>query len=215
MSPARPAAPAVLHRQRRADARAALLDAARDLLERRSWQQLPVEEVTRSAGLSRTVFYRHFDDRRALLLALMEEAGAELAATGRLWQQQASADPLADVERAARALTDVFRVHGRMIQAFADAAAEDPDVRSAYEQLGEGLAAAVESKLGEDVARGIGTVVHVREVARALVWMNERYLLSVFGHPESAQAADPEAAAAALTEVWSAVAYGRRPEVGR
>jgi TetR/AcrR family transcriptional regulator, ethionamide resistance regulator len=214
VSPVRRAEPVDQRRQRRADARSAILHAARDVLERRPWQQVPLEDVTRSAGLSRTVFYRHFEDRRALLLALLEDAGAELADTGRLWQSRASADPVSDVEAAARALTEVYRVHGRMLQAFADAAAEDPAVRSAYEQLGEQLAAAVAEKFAEDAARGTGTVVHIPEVARALVWMNERYLLSLFGQHEAAATADPEAAAAALTEIWAAVAY-RRPDTDR
>jgi AcrR family transcriptional regulator len=211
VSPAGRAGAAEVRRQRRADARAAILDAARELLERHSWHDLPVEEVTRSAGLSRTVFYRHFEDRRALLLALLEVTGAELAGVGRLWQGQGSPDPLVDVERGARGLVETFRTQGRLLQAFADAAAEDAVVRAAYEGLGEQLAIAVQGQFDDDVAQGRSAVVHRADVARALVWMNERYLLSVFGRAEASSDADAEAATAALTEIWSAVAYGHRP----
>lgn len=209
MNPGRRTAPEEQRRQRRADARTALLQAARDLLERHRWHELPVEELTSSAGLSRTVFYRHFADRRELLLALLADTGEELAATGALWQRRESDDPVADIEEAARALTRVFRLHGRLIQAFADAAADDAEVRTAYERLGADLAEAVAARFTADATAGTGTVVHVREVARALVWMNERYLLSVFGH-RAAGEDEAEAAVAALTEIWSAVAYGRQ-----
>lgn len=211
MSPAGRAGTAEVHRRRRADARSAILDAARELLERHSWHELPIEEVTRSAGFSRTVFYRHFEDRRALLLALLEAMGSELADVGRLWQGHGSADPLVDVERGVRGLAEAFRTRGRLLQAFADAAAEDQVVRAAYEGLGERLAVAVQAQFDDDEAQGRSAVVHRADVARALVWMNERYLLSVFGRSEAPSDADVETATAALTEIWGAVAYGHRP----
>jgi hypothetical protein len=46
------------------------------------------------------------------------------------------------------------------------------------------------------------------EVARALIWMNEGYLQAQFGRTSQG---DVARATAALSEVWVATIYGRRP----
>ena len=74
-------------RQQRADARQRILEAASELLEERRWNELRLEDVMAAAGLSRTVFYRHFDDRATLLLAMLEEILQHIGATGTAWKQ--------------------------------------------------------------------------------------------------------------------------------
>jgi AcrR family transcriptional regulator len=197
----------VRRRVSRADARRALLGAARELLEQHAWYELPLDEVTTRAGLSRTVFYRHFDDRRHLLLALLDEIGEDLTATGLRWKES-SGDPRAEVVAGLRELTATYVAHGRLLQALADAAGQDGGVREVYARLAAELSATVEERIAREVAAGRSAVSDPREVARALVWMNERYLLSAFGRQPLA---DPEPVAAALAEVWLATVYGARP----
>lgn len=73
--------------------RRAILDAALELLSpEQSFSSLSLREVTRSAGIAPTSFYRHFDDMNDLGLALVEEAGLALRqmlrkARARLTQQ--------------------------------------------------------------------------------------------------------------------------------
>lgn len=197
----------VRRRVQRADARKALLAAARELLERHAWYELPLDEVTTRAGLSRTVFYRHFDDRQQLLLALLGEIAEDLAATGLRWKE-GSGDPSVEVVAGLRELTATYVAHGRLLQALADAAGHDGAVRAVYARLADELSATVAERIAREVAAGRSAVRDPREVARALVWMNERYLLSAFGRPPLA---DPEPVAAALAEVWLATVYGARP----
>jgi len=188
-------------------ARRALLAAARELLERHAWYELPLDEVTTRAGLSRTVFYRHFGDRQQLLLALLDEIGEDLTATGLRWKE-GTGDPAEEVAAGLRELTETYVAHGRLLQALADAAGQDGEVRAMYARLADGLSATVEQRIASEVAAGRSAVRDPREVARALVWMNERYLLAAFGRPPLA---DPEPVAAALAEVWLATVYGARP----
>ena len=54
--------------------RQALLDAALELLEDQSFSSLSLRQVTRSAGIVPTAFYRHFDDMEELGLALIDES---------------------------------------------------------------------------------------------------------------------------------------------
>ncbi len=60
------------HRLRRApeppESRERIVAAATELVRRRAYAELSVDEVMREAGLGRTIFYRHFDDLADLLL---------------------------------------------------------------------------------------------------------------------------------------------------
>ena len=54
------------------DERSRLLRAAMDVLQRNGWWGFKVESVLRQAGLSTRSFYRHFEKKSDLLLALLE-----------------------------------------------------------------------------------------------------------------------------------------------
>lgn len=192
-------------RRRRRDARRRILDSARRLLEERPWHAITLEEVMTDAALTRTTFYRHFDDRDLLLVALLEEIGAELDAAGEPWKRGAE-DPIAELRANLRTLTDLFHAHGRLLQALSDAAAQDSELRRAYLTLADRLVETSAARITAEVDAGRSAVRDPAEVAAALVWCNERYLLTRFGrHP----LADPATAAAALAEVWITTIYGR------
>ncbi|MGV0793495.1 TetR/AcrR family transcriptional regulator [Mycolicibacterium sp. XJ1819] len=58
--------------QKSQDERTRLLNAAMAVLQRSGWWGFKVESVLRQAGLSTRSFYRHFDKKSDLLLALLE-----------------------------------------------------------------------------------------------------------------------------------------------
>lgn len=60
--------------ERKQRTRRALLDAALSLLEEESFSSLSLRQVTRSAGIVPTAFYRHFDDMEQLGLVLIDES---------------------------------------------------------------------------------------------------------------------------------------------
>lgn len=59
--------------ERKADERQKLLEAAKAVLERSGWWGFKVESVLRQARLSTRSFYRHFDSKTDLLMALLQE----------------------------------------------------------------------------------------------------------------------------------------------
>jgi AcrR family transcriptional regulator len=193
-------------RTRRQDARRRLLDAASSLLEERSWHEIAVEDLTAAAGLSRTAFYRHFGDRADVLLALLDESGVGGDPAGAIWRETDD-DPIAAKRRAAEALTALFVEHGRLLRAATEAAVTEPAIAAVYAGFAHDFVAATAERIEADRAAGRSRVEHVDEVAGALVWMNERYLLDAFGRRPFT--ADPARAAAALGEIWVAVVYGR------
>lgn len=177
-------------------------------MEDRPWSEVSIAGVTERAGLTRTAFYKHFDDRRALLLALLDELSTQLAGARDRWQSgdgDGDASPVELLREAVDQLVEVFRVHGRLLQAVAEEAAQDRAVAEAYAQLGARLSAGVADRIARDVAAGHSTVADPEEVATVLVWTNERYLRVRFGrHP----LADPARVSAALGEVWVRAVYG-------
>lgn len=170
-----------------------------ELLEARPWSEIGLGDVMDGASLTRTAFYRHFADRRELLLAVLEDVGLRLDLVADAWER-AAGDPAEPLSAALRDLADLFHRHGRLLRAIADAAAEDRGVAAVYRELGARLSASTAERITLEVAAGRSAVEDPEEVATALVWMNERYLLERFGQPPLG---DPARAAAALLEVWS------------
>lgn len=193
------------HRLRRRDTRRRILDAALALLEDRPWHEISLEQIMSRAELTRTAFYRHFEDRQLLLLALLEDVGVRFEDVPAAWERGAG-DPIVELRRAVAELTGMYARHGRLLGAIAEAAAEDPDVRAVYVGLADRLIEAAAERIAADVAAGRSRVADPPAVAAALIWMNEAYLQSQFGR---APLGDPERVAAALAEVWVATIYGR------
>lgn len=195
----------VIRRQQRRDARRRILGSARALLEERPWSAITLEEVMGRAQLTRTTFYRYFDDRELLLIALLREVAVELDAAGAPWKRGA-ADPVAELRENLRTLAEVFAVHGRLLQAIADAASHDSDLRSAYLELADRLVETTADRISAEVEAGRSQIADVEQVASALTWCNERYLQRMFGRRPLG---DPAVAAAALAEIWIGTIYGR------
>jgi AcrR family transcriptional regulator len=193
------------HRERRLATRRRLLDATAALLEDRPWSEVTLEDVTSRARLTRTAFYRHFRDQRALLLALLEDLGVRLDLVADAWER-GDGDHVAQLRAALVELVGVFHRHGRLLRAVADAATQDREVAQLYAGLGERLSTSAAERIAAEVAAGRSRVSDPEEVAAALVWMNERYLLDRFGR---APLADPARTADALAEVWLATVYRR------
>ncbi len=193
------------HRQRRTATRQRLMDSARELVEELPWSHISVELIAERAGLARSGFYKHFPDKSALLFALIEEVGAELAAVPAPWQAAAAGDPRELLREAVGTLVDTFHTHGRLVRALADEAACNDELGARYSQLGATLALGVAARIAHDNAQGASSVGDPEEVAIALVWMNERYLLARFGQRPLG---DPERTAAALADIWIRTLYG-------
>jgi AcrR family transcriptional regulator len=191
-------------RQHRRDARRRLLDAAHTLLEQQPWAEISLDDITSAAEVARTAFYRHFDDRQHLLMAMLDDVGLELDHVADDWMTD-SDDPVAELRRSLEGLTAVFVEHGRLIQAISDTARHDPEVGALYEALAERLAAATARRIEADVAASLSRISEPVEVARALTWMNERYLLAAFGRRPFT---DEAAVTAALSTIWINALYG-------
>jgi AcrR family transcriptional regulator len=188
-------------RQSRQESRARIVAAAEELVRRRSYAELSVEEVMAAAGLGRTIFYRHFDDLADLLLRAGREAIDELYEAQRTLGRVRPDDDPGAVRRAMAAAVEVYRRHGPLLRAVAEAASGDPEIAKDYETMRRRF-----DDFAERSLRGVAdlgrTPADVAETARALNLMNENYLLDAFGRAPRVTA---DAAVQTLTEVWEAV----------
>src|SRR4051812_48686569 len=104
------------------DARRRILAAVRRLLADRPFSALTVGAVMAEAELTRTIFYRYFDDLPALAPDLLPDAEAPLI-------ERVTAGPPGDVVATMLdALVDVFAEHGPLLRAIDDAARADRTV---------------------------------------------------------------------------------------
>src|SRR3954466_1955281 len=74
-----PAAPRITRSERRAQTRAALLDAAARVFVERGFAGTSVEAIAADAGYTRGAFYSNFATKEELFVALLQERGFELA----------------------------------------------------------------------------------------------------------------------------------------
>ena len=176
-------------RARRELARERILAAAEQLMNDRPFRELTVDHVMAEAGLSRTVFYRHFDGLPEVVLALLAKIEAELAGhlaggpPGEQWLREVLA-----------AGVEMFARHGVFLRALNHAAGHDAEIEAAY-------CAFVDRWIAETAAL-LGPGERAYELARALNLMNGQYLMETLGRDP---AFDRELALETLLTVWSAV----------
>lgn len=199
-------------RRRRAGVRARILEAARELLLSRPWSELTIGDVMADAGQSRTIFYRYFEDRQGLLVALMEELGEEMARLGEDWLF-GEGDPVTRLRHDLDRLVDLYVAHGPVLGAIAVAADEDDEVGAAYTAMAERFIDITAKRIRADVSQGASVVSNPEETARALVWLSERYLVKSFGTRGSA--ARPEDVQQTLHLIWRRTIYGADPPAAR
>ena len=186
-------------RQLREETRRQILDAAQAFLRERSFRELGVDALMSRTGHTRTVFYRHFDDIPSLVLALMEEVGAELVEFGEQWAQTERVSPEEAHARLAR-FVDFHVRHGALIRAVAEAAHYDDIVEKAYSGMLEGFIALTESEIQERIDRGELAPLDAPQIARALVLMLNHYLLDVLGREGDT---DPERVLDTVWTIWT------------
>jgi TetR/AcrR family transcriptional regulator, ethionamide resistance regulator len=195
-----PTAPSATPRKRRRRspelAEREILDAAEAFLRERAFRELTVDEVMARTTLSRPSFYVYFRDRHQLILRLVDRIGAELFAMADRWLE-GHQDPRADARAAIEGVAAVYAEHGPVLRAIADASCYDPEVEAIYRALVQRFIDATAKRIGEDLAAGQIEPLDAPETARALVWMNERYLTESLGRPS------PEPLATVVETLWT------------
>jgi AcrR family transcriptional regulator len=174
------------------EARRRILDAARVLLQERPFAELSVRAVMAEAGLTRTIFYRYFDDLPALAADLLPDSDDPLVA-----QVQRTDDDEELVRLMIDGLVATYAEHGPLLRAIDDAARHDPAVAAQLETALVGPRRLLERL----VTRPPNPPPDPPEFARLLMATHRAYLLDTFGTGRDAPEIR-ERAREALTALW-------------
>lgn len=171
------------------DARQRIVAAAERLLRERAYRELSVEQVMTEAGLSRTIFYRHFDSLAGVVAALLADLEADFFPV-------LEAEPMEDVLRAAVAR---YAQHAPFLLAVRAATFHDRSIEETYAAAVERFDAYTAQQMRALMDEGRVAPGDPAELAKAMNRFNDAYLLDTFGRDPSA---DQDRALATLLAVW-------------
>src|ERR1700734_906752 len=172
------------------EARHRILAAARELLLDRPFAALTVGDVMARAGLTRTVFYRHFEGLPQLAPELLPDADDPLV------DQVLRGSPEDLIDTMITGLVGLYADNGRGLRAI-DAAATDPDGPGAVDRA----LAGPRRQLATLVADAPNPPPNPREFALLLMATHRAYLLDKFGSGNDTPE-NRHDAIAALAALW-------------
>ncbi len=115
-----------------------MLRAAGELFTRTGYDGTSVHDIAERAGIGVGTVYHHFPDKRAVLLALVEDWGARFAARRRSdlgLERLLSDDPRASIERALRRAYERQRKEPSLYVVVLALADRDAEVRRLYDRI--------------------------------------------------------------------------------
>lgn len=184
-----------------------ILLTAQRLLEERPLSEISVEDLAKGAGISRPTFYFYFPSKDAVLLTLVDRM-VEEAALGR---EEALAglaeDPRSAWRQGLKAYFEAFGSRRGVIRAAAELRPTNAEARELWTQVMETWIADAATIIEAERARGAAAPGRpARELAIALVQMNERALFATFSGEEPALS--EETVLDVLVDVWIRAIYG-------
>ncbi|WP_042874195.1 TetR/AcrR family transcriptional regulator [Acinetobacter haemolyticus] len=181
-----------------------ILNAAEKFLSERPFRELNVDEVMKLTGLKRPAFYVHFSDKYDLALCVVQDIGQELFRLANRWLKGNNFPE--DSLQALEGIVNVYQKHGAVLRAIAEASVADARVEQIYRTLIQDFIDATIKHIHEEQASGrIQKKLNVEETARALIWLEERYLVEAFGRlPHT----DPKIVVNVLQNIWISTLYG-------
>jgi AcrR family transcriptional regulator len=180
-----------------------LLAAGRTVFEQRGYANTRMSDIATAAGVSHGTVYTWFDDKEALLRALVEDIVTEVFAALAIGDEVP--EPEQRMLEANRRYLAAYRRHGRMLEVVEEAAATDGRYRDAL----AGVRRDHVARVTHDIERLQKAGVAERDVdpavaAGALCAMVEGFGRHWYGRGEQAASThDDETAVETLTRLWA------------
>jgi AcrR family transcriptional regulator len=194
-----PPAERTRRREQREETRRQILAVAERSLRERPYRELTVDVVMAETGLTRTAFYRHFDDVTDLVLRLYEDVARELFAVAKRWADTAGVGYPTPGREGLAGVIDFYVRNGPLIRAIAEAAVTDERIELAYRGSTDRFIEVTTGALERMAGQGLLKVPDPRALARAMTIMTTAYLLAEFGRDPQG---DPVVALETLEQVW-------------
>ncbi len=136
-----------------------------------SFTELSVERLASAAGISRSTFYVHFEDKGDLVRRLAASVLTELREVSSTWWETADQ---AGLTAAVTAVVAVYRRRAAAFTVISETAAYDPAVAAEVRTLMQAIIDATRDAIERGQAAGVMRPVRPAETAAVLTWMVER-----------------------------------------
>ena len=183
----------------------AICQAAAEILAEAGMAGLSVSAVMARAGVSRTAFYRVFDDIYTVVDAVLRPITAELVAASGDWFRGQTGSPQV-VHANLLSFARAYHPHGPTLEAIAVGAAFDPGLQVTWDSLVTAFSDQTETAITRDQQAGvIDRALDAHGAAQALTWMGEQTSRRLMGRRH---AGTPEDYANLLTPIWTRTLFG-------
>ncbi|MFA9428946.1 TetR/AcrR family transcriptional regulator [Egicoccus sp. AB-alg2] len=188
-----PVAPRTTRGERTA---ARLREAARAVFAERGYAAARVEDVVARAGVSHGTFYTYFENKAAVLDALIEETAGQLqSVVDEPWE---GPDVLATIAAVIDRFVDVFSQHADVVRTWLEASAHDKHFRDRLREVRVGYV----ERVAENLAPALDATPHDAEVAAAAL------VAMVEGYATQGMTTDDEAQRASVVRTLSSIWFG-------
>lgn len=190
-------------RRRRERTRNQVVRRALELTETAPFRDLTVDQIAKAAGLSRSAFYTHFQDKHQLLLTAVEEVAEELYEMADRWWH-GEGPPAERVREAIEGVVSVYAKQATLLRVATEVSTYDEEVREVWLAIAERFIEATAKHISSEQQTGlIPESLGARPTAESLVWMAERCCYIYLGRGERG----PKQVVDALAPVWTAALY--------
>jgi len=181
----------------------AILEAARALLTEGSHEQVSIDSIARRAFVSRTTVYFYFDNKRAVMDRLIQQAFADMDDAAAPYFE-GSGEPRMELALGLSRFVGVANRNGAILLLAAHLYGEDDHMPSQWEPYVNRFIAGAEGRIARDQARGLAPAdIPARVAAQALCAMVERHLTVEVLRAHR----DIHEAVRQLTELWFRAVY--------
>ena len=184
--------------------RAAILNGALEFIWSRPFREMTINSLMASTDVSRSAFYRYFDDIHKLMETLLHKLAEEIFGSSNLWLEGVG-DPVALLNEAFEGLTQTCHRYGPFLRAVSDAASADEQFEKIWVQFLNAFDDAGISRIEADQAQGLIAPFDARPVAFSLNRVNAYTFIDAFGQRPRSK---PKPIQEALARIWISTLYG-------
>ncbi len=145
------------------------------LAEGETFTGLGVQRIAEEAGIARSTFYVHFEDKNALLMRLAESATSGVFTEAERWVREEDPEGLTSLERQTRTMLAQHRRHAPALKALAEVAAYDREVAEFWRAKVDHFAGVLRERLERGQARGeVPAELDPEVTSQFVAWGTER-----------------------------------------
>ena len=131
-----PSYPTISRRERKKrETRRRILEAALDLMAKRPYAEVKIEEISAAADIANATFFLHFPTKASLITAFNEEVASKIGDALATFQGSA----VARLERLRTTLLDEWRKHRNLMRQLVTEFAAQPASMAAFPEVNQGL----------------------------------------------------------------------------